>query len=359
MEMKKLLSLLLALALILALCACGAAGEESGKPSVDPTSAGEKAMFTDSSGRSVEVPSKITKIAVSGPLSQIVMLALAPDMLVGIATEWDPSAKLYLKQSHYDLPVLGQLYGGKGEMNLEELPDVIIDVGEPKDTVREDMDKLQEQTGIPFVHISAYTETMGDAYRTLGELLGLEEEAAVLAKYCDDTYAMALDVVSKVGQGNKTKVLYLLGDTGLNVIADGSYHSEIISLIADNAAVVDSPSSKGTGNESDMEQLMLWNPEVIIFANDSVYGTVSTDPTWQNLDAIKSGKYYEVPFGPYNWLGFPPSVQRYLGILWLADLLYPNLVEYDLYDAVTEYYALFYSCDLTQAQYDALMANSK
>lgn len=166
---------------------------------------------------------------------------------------------------------------------------------------------------------------------------------------------MVKDVAEHVEKAN---LLYITGDAGLNVIAQGSYHAEIIDLLSNNLAVVDSPSSKGTGNEVDMEQLMLWNPDVILFAPDSVYASVGDDPLWQSLTAIQNGSYYEAPMGPYNWMGFPPSVQRYLGMLWMAKLLYPDAADYDLQAEVTEYFDLFYHCALTGEQYEALMANS-
>ena len=145
--------------------------------------------------------------------------------------------------------------------------------------------------------------------------------AETLATYCDETYAMVKDVAEHVEKAN---LLYITGDAGLNVIAQGSYHAEIIDLLSNNLAVVDSPSSKGTGNEVDMEQLMLWNPDVILFAPDSVYASVGDDPLWQSLTAIQNGSYYEAPMGPYNWMGFPPSVQRYLGMLWMAKAPLPR-----------------------------------
>ena len=65
-----------------------------------------------------------------------------------------------------------------------------------------------------------------------------------------------------------------------------------------------------------------------------------------------------MPFGPYNWIGQPPAVQRLLGMMWLGKLLYPQAADYDLYDEVAQYYQLFYHCDLTREQYDALMAKA-
>lgn len=373
--MKKLLVIFLSALMLLSVFGCAAQTVEE-SPTIEPAepeATAETAAtpepattpepttfeFTDSAGRVVELPVSIDKVAVSGPLAQIVLFALCPDKLVGIASAWDETASQYLATEYYNLPELGQLYGGKGELNLETLlasgAQVVIDVGEPKDTIVEDLDALQEQTGIPFVHITATTATMGDAYRKLGELLNMPEEAETLASYCDEVYARTNEIANSV---DKVNLLYCLGDAGQNVIAKGSYHAEVIDLLANNLAQVDSPSSKGSGNEVDMEQILNWNPDVIIFAPDSIYETVADDPAWQQVNAIKNGAYYEVPFGPYNWLGFPPSVQRYLGMMWMAQLLYPDTAQYDLYAEVAKYFQLFYHCDLTREQYDALVANS-
>ncbi|NLC72230.1 MAG: ABC transporter substrate-binding protein [Ruminococcaceae bacterium] len=268
-------------------------------------------------------------------------------------------AEQYLKTEHYNLPELGQLYGGKGELNLETLlasgAEVVIDVGEPKKTIKEDLDALQEQTKIPFVHITAKLDNMGEAFRKLGELVGMKEEAEALAVYCEKTLEQTNKIANEV---TKAKLLYITGPEGLNVIAKGSFHAEVIDLLADNLAEVADPSSKGSGNEVDMEQLLKWNPDVILFGPGSIYKTVGSEETWQKLSAIKNGTYYEVPEGPYNWMGFPPSVQRYLGMLWMAKLLYPEQASYDLYEAVAEYYKLFYHSDLTKEQYEALVENS-
>ncbi len=220
---KKMLAILLGLAMILSLAAVCSAEEKAVTGPIDENAT---VIFTDSVGREVEVPANITRVAISGPLAQIVIFALAPDKLVGIATNWSAEAEQYLATEYYNLPLLGQLYGGKGELNLEELlavdPQVVIDVGEPKSTIAEDLDALQEQTGLPFVHITAYTDSMGDAYRMLGELLNLKAEAEVLASYCDEVYANTIAIMDTVGEKGKVNLLYCLGDNGLNVIAKGS-----------------------------------------------------------------------------------------------------------------------------------------
>ena len=385
MKIERIISLLLALCLLASLCACAspaakpteapaataspapsAAPAETPQPTEAPTpepaeeppAKPETVEYTDDTGRTLTIPGEITRIAVTGPMSQIVLFALAPEKLVGIANKWDPGAEAYFKPEFFSLPVLGQLYGGKGELNLEELlaaaPEIVLDIGEPKKSIGEDMDALTEQTGIPFLHIDAATATMGETYRKLGALLGLEDRAEVLAAYCEEILTLAEDTMAAVGD-RRVRMLYLLGDQGLNVIARGSYHSEIIDLVSENAAVLDDPSSKGTGNETDMEQLLLWDPDFIVFAYDSVGDEVGEDPLWQQLSAVKNGRYAKAPYGPYNWMGFPASVQRYLGILWLLKTLYPDCANYDLFTEVNRFYELFFHCTLTEEQYRAIL----
>ena len=355
---KRLLALVLALVMSLTLFACGRKAQDD---KIDDSTRTEDTtrVFTDSCGREVTVPTDIQKVAVSGPLAQMVVFAIAPDKMVGVANAWDKTAENYFDQKYLDLPLLGQLYGGKGELNLETLlssgAQVVIDVGEAKSTIVEDMNDLQEQTGIPFLHIDAKLVSMDETYTMLGDLLGMTDEARTLADYCRSTY----DKATAIADGaEKANLLYITGDTGLNVIARGSYHAEVIDLLSNNLAVVDEPSSKGTGNEVDMEQILNWNPDVILFAPGSIYATVGEDAAWQSITAIRNGAYYEVPMGPYNWMGFPPSVQRLLGMLWMGKVLYPDAADYDLYTEVANYFQLFYHCGLTQEQYNALVANS-
>ena len=99
------------------------------------------------------------------------------------------------------------------------------------------------------MHINVTTSTAGDSYRKLGDLLGMETEAQRLGAYCDKVYGEMVELTASV---EKVDALYLLGAEGSNVIARDSYHSEVMDLMTNNLAVVESPSSKGTGNEVDL-----------------------------------------------------------------------------------------------------------
>jgi iron complex transport system substrate-binding protein len=286
--------------------------------------------------------------------------AIAPDLLCAVSSAYTPAQVEFIPDYLQGLPVVGQFYGA-ANLNPEEIarigPDVVIDVGEVKDTMAQDMDAISASIAIPTIHITATLRTTPQAFRTLGNLLDREEQGERLAQYCEKALALAEDVVAKTGN-NKKKILYCLGPAGLNVLAAHTFHTELLDWIADNTAVVDNPSAYGSGNESNLEQILLWNPEVIIFGGGSVYSTVEADPTWRQLRAIQSKAYYEVPQDPHNWMGMPPSINRYLGMIWLGKILYPQYAQYDLYAEVAEYYRLFYGKELSRERFDRLTAKS-
>lgn len=343
---KRTITMIVALTMLLTGCAGGAPEQE-------------ERTFTDSLGRVVVLPMEIKSVAATGAMTQMVLLPLSSDLFCGLASDWSSDAELYLDQSILSLPVYGQIFGGKGDVNLETVlslsPDLIIDIGESREGMAQELDQLAGQTGIPTVHIDSSLHGMGDTYRLLGELLGRRELAQELADYCDATLARTQQIIKDVGEDNKKTVLYCLGDKGLNVLAKNSYHAELLDMLCDNAAVLADPVSSGMGNEVDMEQLLLWNPDIILFAPDSVYDSVAEDSLWRQLSAIENKNFFRVPQGPYNWMGMPPSVNRYLGMLWLTELLYPEQTDYSLFEEVARYYKLFYHYEMTEEVFQSLV----
>jgi iron complex transport system substrate-binding protein len=328
--------------------------------SAPPKPAIETVPFTDSAGRAVEIPANAAKISPSGPLAQMFLLAIAPELLVTVASEYAERDRQYIPESVLKLPVVGAFYG-TADLNLEAVakigPELVVDVGETKTAIAEDMDSITAAIAVPAVHIEATLAAAPQAFRTLGKILDREERGETLALFCEKILKQTDDIMSRVGE-NKVSALYCLGDAGLNVLARGSFHSEVLDYVTDNLAVVDAPSAKGNGNETDLEQISRWNPQVLLFAPNSVYADAAGGPVWSGLDAVKNGRYYEAPFGPYSWMGTPPSVNRYLGMIWLTSVLYPAFADFDLYEEVREYYDLFYRYDLGRADFDALTANA-
>ena len=323
---------------------------------------GATRSFTDDCGREVEIPEKVTQVVASGNVAQIFLYAVAPDTLMAIPGKYSKEAKQYVPKEYRNLAEIGSFFGSH-DLNYEEIaklgPQIVIDVGEKKPSMKADLEDITTKTGIPAVHIDAYYDTMDEAFRKLGVLLGREVEGNELADYCTRALEQSMSAAEAAKKdGKQVSLLYCTQEDGLNVLAKGSYHAEVIDKMADNLAVLTDPSSQGTGNEVNLEQMLLWDPEVIIFAPQSYYDYVKDDPAWQVLKAVKDDRYYEVPFGPYNWAGSPPSSNRVLGMLWMAALLYPDYVKYDIEQETIKYYQLFYHHDLTDKEYKKLVKNS-
>ena len=325
-------------------------------------SAAATRQFTDSCGRTVEIPATVDRVAASGTAAQMVLLTIAPEKMVGLTNDLNEQELKYLGSDLANLPVFGQIYGGKGNFNKEAIaaanPQVIVDVGEAKKGIESDLDELQKTIGIPCVHIEATLDSYDEAYALLGELLGKEDKAKELGDYCAKVYNDTKAVVDAIPADQRVKVSYLLGDAGVNTLAKGTFHAAIIDLCADNVSVVENAKGSGMGSEVGFEQVALWNPELIVFGPDSIYDTVGDDPAWQTIDAIKNNNYYEVPSAPYNWMSQPPSINQIMGLQWFARVCYPDKFETSIADVTKEYYKVVLGSELTDDDVQALTANS-
>lgn len=337
-----------------------AGGKNAAEQSQDAQAATR--TFADSAGREVEVPAQVEKIAPSGHTAQQVLLTMAPDKMVGLSMELTTDQLKYFGNEFADLPVFGAAFGAKGDMNKEAVaaagPQVIIDTGEYKDGLKEDLDNLQSQLGIPVVFIETPLDGYDKAYEMLGDLLGMQERGTELGEYCAQAYDDTKAAMDAIPESERVNAAYLMGDAGLNAIAKGSYQGTVIDLCANNVVQVEKASGSGTGNEISLEQIAVWNPDLIVFGKDSIYDTVGDDAAWAGISAIESKNYYEVPSEPWTWMNNPPTVNQVLGMQWFPRLCYPDKFDDDLQDVVTGYYKTFYGYDLTQADYDELMATA-
>ena len=326
-------------------------------------SGGDTRTFVDSCGRSVEIPAKLTRIAPSGQVAQMMIYAVCPDALIGWSSKLSDMAKEYIDEKYHNLPLFGQFYGKNVSLNLEALieaePEVIIDMGDMKETHAADMDEIQEQVGIPVIFIEANMECFAKAMTTLGELTGETEQGDALSAYITETMDYAGDRRARLTEEDVAGVYFGTGESGLDANAAGSIHSTVLDIVgAENATVVEEVSSKGGGNTINMEQLYEFNPDVIILMPDGAYETVFEDEAWSELDAVKGGRCYEIPAGPFNFMASPPSINALIGVKWLGNLIYPELYDLDMAEEAQEFYSLFWHYELSEAEARELMKNS-
>lgn len=353
---QRLLAFFLILCLCLPLAACGK------KQGYDPLEGVETRVITDSAGRQVEIPAQIRRVAPSGSTAQMILLPIAYDLLAGLSSSPSTAQMPYFPEEVRYLPTFGQFYGSKANLNMESLidarPQIIIDLGDAKDTIADDMDRIQKQTGIPTVFIEADLDDMAAAYRMLGDILNRSDMAESLAQFIEKTVSMARENSAKIPENQRLSVLFGTGSTGLACNAAGSVQADVIDLVgAVNAIIPQEVSNRGGGTTVSLEEVYAVEPDVILLSTGGPYDTLAQGE-WAGLQAVQSGKYYEIPGLPYDWMSSPPSVNRVLGIWWLGNLLYPELYDYDMVQVAQEYYRLFWHYDLTAEEAERMLSRS-
>ncbi len=324
-----------------------------------PETQAQERRFTDSVGREITLPQQIQKVAPSGPLAQLVLYTAYPDKLVGLAKAFGKNQLEYFPEKFHKLPEFGQFYGGKGSLNMENLlaaqPDLIVDIGEAKKTMKEDMDGVQKKLEIPTAFVEARLPEMPKTYQKLAELFNEPGKTSELAAYCEQVLERAKKVRESLKEGEKIPVYWAMGDKGLNTNAEESFQAEVLQLVgADNVAKVKAV-SRGGGSEVSFEQLLSWKPKYILVDNPQLLETMQADSQWQDYLQQTGAQLVLQPTAPYGVLSNPPSVNRILGISWLGQLLYPDQYQLDLRTEFRNFYKLFYQVELTDKQLDFLL----
>ena len=345
--MKKFIHIILVLALLVT--------SLMAQPVAESTVEESTVLFTDSAGRTVAIPTKIEKVAPSGAVATMFLGAFAPEKMSSVSGRISSREEKYLPSALTTLPETGQMYGSKATLNLETLlataPDIIIDMGDYKKGIEDDLDALEKQIGIPVIFIQSDLDHMAAAFRTLGEVLGMEERGEELGAFIDTTMAMAEENRAKIKDEERVSVMYTTGADGLGTNARGSSQAQVLEIAgATNAIVVEKLAHKSGGNKINLETAILADPDYIVFAYDSIKESVPTMDGWKEMDAVKNGNIFTVPSLPYNWLGNPPSMNMSIGVWWLGNLLYPQYYDYDMKEKAKEIYSLLWGYELTDEE---------
>lgn len=341
----RIFSLALALALLLALTV-PAMAERS---------------IVDSAGRTVTVPDRIERVFAAGPPASVLVYMLAPEKLAGWTRAPTPAERDYLAAPYRDLPELGRLTGRGDTANLEVVlatkPDLILDFGSIGNTYVSLADRVQAQTGIPYLLIDGRLANTTAALRLAGAALGVPERAEDLARYAEATFAAVDGVLARVPPDRRPRVYLARGPDGLETGLTGSINTEIIERVgAINVAAA------GGGRDGlakvQLEQILAWNPAAIVTWDQTFYRMVATDPAWAGVAAVAADNVFLSPGLPFGWIDRPPSLNRLIGLRWVSARLYPDLAAPDLRREAKEFYGLFYHVVLDDAALDRLLGPS-
>ncbi|QGZ37570.1 ABC transporter substrate-binding protein [Stappia indica] len=313
--------------------------------------------IVDSAGRTVELPDTVSRVFAAGPPASILVYALKPEALLGWPRALRGEERPYIAEAYRDLPETGRLTGRGGEANLERVlalkPDLIIDFGSVRDTYADLADRVQAQTGIPYILINGRFDETAGSLRLVGEALGVAERGEALARDVEETFAALDAALGAVPEAERPRVYLARGPDGLETGMKGSINTEIIER-AGGRNVAEAPGQYGLVQASP-EQVILADPDTIITWDPTFFEAVWSSPVWSGITAVRQRRVYLSPTAPFGWIDRPPSLNRMMGLKWLAGLFYPELWTKDLREETRAFYRLWYHVELSDADLDTLL----
>jgi iron complex transport system substrate-binding protein len=180
--------------------------------------------------------------------------------------------------------------------------------------------------------------------------MGNEREAEALASWYEGELQDARSRAARAKR--KPNVYYGRGPAGLQTGGKGSINVEVLEFLGVRNAAADARAGLVT---VPFEQVILWNPQVILTTDPNFWRAAWSDPRWRAVDAVARKQVYLSPHLPFGWFDFPPGANRLLGIWWAGRLLEPEAFDVDLRAKAREFHRRFYHRVPTDAQLDALL----
>jgi len=308
----------------------------------------------DATGRSINIPPTVSRVFPAGPPAAIILYTLAPDLLIGWPRANRSEECAFMLPDVCTRPEVGRLTGRGNTANLESVlalkPDLILDVGSTAPTFASLAARLQEQTGIPYALLDGRFEATASTYRLLGALTHRDPEP--LAVYTEGTLVTMQERVNRIPEDQRPRVYYARGPHGLETGLGGSINVETIEFLgARNVAA----ERKGGLATVSIEQVLVWNPQVIVTIDADFAANVRGDPQWAQVEAVRTGRVHLSPKLPFGWVDFPPSVNRLIGLWWLAKIFYPEHFDEDLRTLTRDFYSRFYHVKPSDSDIDRVL----
>ena len=320
--------------------------------------------LVDMADRAVTVPRPIERVVtLMPPITRVVIGLGEADKLVGIGT-WSHG---YIPKSPaeaigrglgpkwnevvaglHELPDVGTAWEPSKELIVSLKPDVIIPYVSSPDLA----DTLQESTGIPVV--VAYgggggISGMFEQIELIAKLLEKEEEAEDTISYFKEELDKVTEVTSEIPDSEKPRVYAVSGAQGVSEITKTCRYEPIDLAGGINVAedyVI------GSGSTVSKEQVILWNPDIILILDSQgcippiavTIDDVLSDPDLQTVNAVKNKRVYLTP-GAFFLVGADhPRV--ILETHMMAKYIHPGKFEdLDLEKEGNELFERFYGVD--------------
>ncbi|WP_110943089.1 ABC transporter substrate-binding protein [Inediibacterium massiliense] len=320
----------------------------------------EKVTITDTTGKEVKLKKNVEKIAVVPiPWTSIVYAVDGSgDRIVGMhPTAKTSYEKCILKTMEPKLSNASTDFVGKDfTIHMEESGKLKLDAMIVWDYQEKEIEQLKG-LGIPAVSLKYGTlEDLQNGMKVIGKMLGKEDKATKLVDYHKESIEYFNSKKNQIEGTKKPRVLYLR-DEQLKVAGGGAVNTILIEMAGgENVA----KEVTGQWVNVTMEQIMAWNPEVIVMSNfsnfqpEDLLNNKIEGQDWSKVDAVKNKKVLKAPMGIYRWDA--PCAETPLMTKWIAKQLQPEVFnDFDLESDIKSFYNKYLNYDLSQEEMDSIL----
>lgn len=179
-----------------------------------------------------------------------------------------------------------------------------------------------------------------DDIRIVAQCVNAEDHGKVLIKYLQQQLDYVKSKVKDIPADKKVRVQYSGHDIYHVYTPDTFEHSQIDVAGGVNIA----KDLIGWLPEVSAEQLLIWDPQVIILLNGVDVNAVLNDPKVAGVSAIKNKRVYSLPEASWDY----SSPRALFCMEWLATKLYPErFADVDIEAAADEFYQAVFGVDYT------------
>jgi iron complex transport system substrate-binding protein len=358
MDTKKTLMLVAVAVLIIAVIAGGY--YVSRLPVIAP-SAAQNHTVTDLSGRTTVLPVTVNRVAcLVGPSYEKVFLlgernkiAIVPPFVKQMpwAVRVIPNLSTIPDMASYQDPNLEELMARKVDVvffwDYPKPLEKMVSSGIPVVVTQQSLSAEQRPSSI-----AQFRKTIKDEVTIFGNVLGPDarRRADDYNAYFDTKVDRILAVTSKIPASERPDIYYVRGPKALTTHGQYTYTDWWVQIAGGNLV---SRNISQQVPEVSMEQVIAWDPDIIIMGRVNNTALILDDPKWKDIKAVKTGKVYVNPDGVMYW---DYSSEGVLLMEYLAKTFHPDkFPDLDMRKEVKEYYSKFYTYNLTDDEADRIL----
>lgn len=290
-----------------------------------PRPAVAETVFADDAGRSLTIDRPIARVIPAGPPADALLVALAPDLLVGLVHPFSDEQKRVLPAGWRDLPIVPRLTAEPSKGDLAAItalqPDLVVDYGDVAAKYAALADRVTAETGISAVLLDGRLDAVPATLRRLGGLLGRAADGERLAGLAETTLA-GLAPTRALADADRVPVYLARGYDGLDAVAAGSQLDEAASFAGGRNVVA---RERGVFRAMTPDAVAAAKPKVVVVEQAEA---MAADAPLRRALPPDTVFLLDDHHG-FHLVENPPSVNRLIGAVRLARRLHPDRVRFD------------------------------